>query len=242
MVGSNGKLVGYAGGLEIKEKLLALEAANSSWITFEKKELDFLCKADPALARVIKAIPAPDYEMVPDLFFALVRNIVGQQISGKALKTVWQRAKDMWGEVTPENMNRLTTDELCAAGISGRKAEYIKAAAQAVEDGQLDLDALTQMDDEEAIEALCGLKGIGRWTAEMLLMFSLGRRDILSFGDYGIRQGLCRIHSLVQEELTKEKFEQYRKLYSPYGTVASLYLWAAGNSPQWPPNWPGWKE
>jgi len=242
VVGSSGKLVGYAGGLGIKEKLLALEAANSSWINFGKKELDYLCKADPALAKVIKAVPPPDYEMIPDLFTALVRNIVGQQISGKALKTVWQRAKENWGDITPENLNCLSTEQLCAAGISRRKAEHIKAAAQAVTGGELDLAALPKMSDEEAIEALCRLKGIGRWTAEMLLMFSLGRCNVLSFGDYGIRAGLCRIHGLTEAELTKEKFEEYRRLYSPYGTVASLYLWAAGNSPVWPPRWPSWQE
>ena len=93
------------------------------------------------------------------------------------------------------------------------------------------------MTDEEVIKELSSLKGIGVWTAEMLLMFSLGRRDVLSFGDFGIRRGLCRIHGLAEEELTKEKFEEYRRLYSPYGTVASLYLWAAGNSPVWPPRW-----
>jgi len=242
VVGSSGKPVGYAGGMEIKEKLLALEAANSSWITFGRQELDDLCRADPALARVIRAVPSPDYQRHPDLFAALVRNIVGQQISGKALKTVWQRARDSWGPITPENLGDKTAEALCAAGISGRKAEYILSAARAVADGTLDLQALPQMSDEEAIAALCGLKGVGRWTAEMLLMFSLGRRDILSFGDYGIRTGLCRIHGLAEAELTKEKFEEYRRRYSPHGTVASLYLWAAGNSPVWPPDWPNWKE
>ncbi|MBR5559030.1 MAG: methylated-DNA--[Oscillospiraceae bacterium] len=242
VVGSSGNLVGYAGGLDAKEKLLALEAANSSWTHFGKKEQDHLSKADPALAKVIRSIPSPDYEMIPDLFTALVRNIVGQQISGKALKTVWQRAAESWGEITPENLNALSIEQLCAAGISGRKAEYIKAAAEAVLNKKLDLTALPQMDDDTAIQALCSLKGIGRWTAEMLLMFSLGRRNVLSFGDFGIRQGLCRIHALAEEELTKEKFEEFRRLYSPYGTVASLYLWAAGNSPVWPPPWTGWQE
>lgn len=242
VVGSSGKPLGYAGGLDIKEKLLALEAANSSWITFGKKETDFLCGADPALARVIRAIPAPDYERDPHLFSALVRNIAGQQISGRALQTVWQRALNSWGEITPENLNSLTDQQLCAPGISLRKAQYIKGAAQAVCSGQLDLAALPQMEDEEAIAALCRLNGVGRWTAEMLLMFSLGRRDILSFGDFGIRRGLCRIHGLAEEQLTKNKFEEYRSLYAPHGTVASLYLWAAGNSPVWPPRWPGWEE
>lgn len=242
VVGSSGKLVGYAGGLGIKEALLALEAQNSRWIEFGKKEIDHLCKADPALKQVIRAIAPPDYGMIPDLFTALVRNIVGQQISGKAFASVWARAQQQWGQITPQNLNQMTTDQLCAAGISGRKAEYIHSAAQAVVEGRLDLNELAQMSDETAIEALCALKGVGRWTAEMLLMFSLGRRDVLSYGDYGIRAGLCRIHGLAEEELTKEKFEQYRRLYSPHGTVVSLYLWAAGNSPVWPPAWPGWAE
>ena len=240
VVGSGGKLVGYAGGLEIKEKLLALEAANSSWITFGKKELDHLSNADPRLARVIKALPAPDYQTFPDLFTALVRNILAQQISGKAFGTVWERAQNSWGNITPENLSRLTPEQLCAVGISSRKADYVQSAAQAFADGTIDPKALAKMEDEEAIAQLCTLKGVGRWTAEMLLMFSLGRRDVLSFGDFGIRRGLCRIHGLAEDTLTKETFEQYRRLYSPYGTVASLYLWAAGNSSTWPPRWPNY--
>ena len=125
VVGSGGKLVGYAGGLDIKEKLLTLEAANSSWITFGKKETDYLCGADPALAKVIRAIPSPDYEMFPDLFTALVRNILAQQISGKAFATVWERARNQWGDITPENLSSLSAQQLCVIGIGGRKAEYV---------------------------------------------------------------------------------------------------------------------
>lgn len=242
VVGIGGKLVGYAGGLEIKEKLLALEAANSSWIEFDKKELNHLCKADPALAKVIKAIPTPDYELFPDLFTALVRNILAQQISGKAFATVWERAQHSWGSIIPKNIVSLNEEQLCSVGISSRKADYVRSAALAFADGTVDPQTLAQMEDEEVISCLCALKGVGRWTAEMLLMFSLGRRNVLSFGDFGIRRGLCRIHNLAEEDLTKERFEHYRRLYSPCGTVASLYLWAAGNSQNWPPHWTGWQE
>lgn len=234
VISSGGAPGGYGGGVGAKEKLLALEAANSSWIEFGKKELAHLCAADPALGRVIRAVPPPDYERIPDLFTALVRNIAGQQISGKALETVWSRACTLWGPLTPQNLGAKTAEELCTAGISGRKAGYIQAAARAVLSGELDLAALAAAEDEAAIEQLCHLKGVGRWTAEMLLIFSLGRRDVLSFGDFGIRRGLCRLHGLEESALTPQRFEEFRRLYSPYGTVASLYLWAVGNSAVWP--------
>jgi len=89
------------------------------------------------------------------------------------------------------------------------------------------LDALREMPDETVIERLCALKGIGVWTAEMLLIFSLGRPDVLSWGDLAIRRGMTRLYGL--KELTREKFEMYRKRYSPYGTVASLYIWAVSH-------------
>lgn len=108
-------------------------------------------------------------------------------------------------------------------GISQRKISYIKAAAHAILSGELVPDALRTMDDESVIRQLVQLPGIGRWSAEMTLIFTLGREDVLSYGDFGIRRGIMRLHQL--EALSKADFMHFRELYSPYGTIASFYLW-----------------
>lgn len=127
------------------------------------------------------------------------------------------------GKVTPDLVCGTDIRDIQKCGMSMRKAGYIKAAAQAVHSGALDLAALRQMPDDEVIKHLSALPGIGVWTAEMLLIFSLGRKDVLSFGDLAIRRGICRLYG--HKELSRERFERYRKRYSPYGSIASLYLW-----------------
>ncbi len=109
-------------------------------------------------------------------------------------------------------------------GLSARKAEYIKGIADAVRCGEIDFLRFGEMADEEIIHTLSSLRGIGVWTAEMLLIFSLCRPDVVSWGDRAIRRGMMNLYGL--KKLTKEQFERYRKRYSPYGSVASLYLWA----------------
>ena len=104
-----------------------------------------------------------------------------------------------------------------------RKAGYIKSAAEAVYSGRIDLSALHELSDEEIIHRLMALPGIGVWTTEMLLIFSLGRKDVLSYGDLAIRRGLCKLYG--HKTLTKEQFARYKSRYSPYGSIASLYLW-----------------
>ena len=104
-----------------------------------------------------------------------------------------------------------------------KKARYIKEIGESVYGGALDLAAFSEMTDEEIIKRLSALPGIGVWTAEMLLIFSLQRRDVCSFGDLAIRRGMCNLYGL--ETLSKEQFTRYKKRYSPYGSIASLYLW-----------------
>jgi 3-methyladenine DNA glycosylase/8-oxoguanine DNA glycosylase len=108
--------------------------------------------------------------------------------------------------------------------MSSRKATYIKNLAQNVLNGELNIDELYSLSDEEVIKILSAQNGIGIWTAEMLMIFSMERPNILSFGDLAIRRGICNLYH--HKELTKTQFERYKKRYSPYGSVASLYLWA----------------
>lgn len=162
-------------------------------------------------------------EVATDVFTALVRSIVGQQISTKAASTVWARFVELVGEVTPENILRLDPATIQRCGLSQRKVGYIIGVAESAVSRRVDFNSLRNLADDKIIETLSALPGVGIWTAEMLLISAFGRADIMSFGDLGIRRGLMKLHSL--DSLTKEEFLKYKELYSPYGTVASFYLW-----------------
>lgn len=190
---------------------------------YGQTETDYLTARDPILGQAIRRIGPIEREVIPNLFTALVNSIAGQQISGKALATVWARLCDRLGEITPEIVLATGEDGLRSCGLSGRKAGYMLAAARAVQDGTLPIHSLVDKSDEEIIKTLTALPGVGRWTAEMLLIFSLERPNVLAFDDFGIRKGICRLYGL--DELTRAQFEQYRAWYAPYATVAGLYLW-----------------
>lgn len=190
---------------------------------YGQTETDYLTVRDPILGQAIRRIGPIEREVIPNLFTALVNSIAGQQISGKALATVWARLCERLGEITPEAILAAGEENLRACGMSGRKAGYMLAAAQAVKDGTIHIHSLVDKSDDEIIKTLTALPGVGRWTAEMLLIFSLERPDVLAFDDFGIRKGLCLLYGL--EELTRAQFEEYRARYSPYATVAGLYLW-----------------
>lgn len=191
---------------------------------YGEKETDYLKKKDRRLAAAIEEIGPICREVDPDLFSSIVHHIVGQQISTAAQRTVWQRMLDAFGRITPAAMLGATQEQLQSQGMTFRKAQYIQETARSVADGRLDLEALRHKSDAEVIAELSSLKGIGVWTAEMLLIFCLQRPDVLSFGDLGIHRGLRMLyhHKAVDARL----FEKYRKRYSPYASVASLYLWA----------------
>ena len=193
------------------------------YFAYGKTETDYLTERDPVLGAAIARIGHIDREVIPNLFTALVNSIAGQQISGKALATVWARLCDRLGEITPETILAEGEDGLRACGMSGRKAGYMLAAAHAVQDGTINIHSLVDKSDDEIIKTLTALPGVGRWTAEMLLIFSLERPDVFAFDDFGLRKGLCRLYGL--EELTLVQFEEYRARYAPYATVAGLYLW-----------------
>lgn len=194
---------------------------------YTTKETDHLSKADPKLAALIAEHGIINRTIRPDLFEALVASIVSQQISTKAVESVFNRLVEAVGELAPPMILAKSDDELRACGLSYRKVGYIKGICEAVRNGDLDLERLREATDAEVIEELVKLKGIGVWSAEMFLIFSLQREDILSFGDLGIRNGLMRLHGL--ESLSKEEFDVFKARYSPYGTVASFYLWALAN-------------
>ena len=187
-------------------------------------ELSRLRQKDKRLCEVIDRIGHIDRAVDPDLFSSVVHHIVGQQISTKAQATIWQRMRDTLGEVNAETILTAGVPKLQGLGMTFRKAEYIADFAEKVHTGAFDLDAVEHMSDEDAIRALSSLKGIGVWTAEMILLFCLQRPDIFSYDDLAIQRGLRMVYH--HRNIDRKLFEKYRRRFSPYCSVASLYLWA----------------
>ena len=187
-------------------------------------EINHLKKRDKALGAAIDIIGPIRRDVTPDLFSALIRSIVGQQISSKAQATIWERMKSMLGELTPHTILACPEAKLQGCGISFKKTSYIRGCAEKVLNGQLDIDSLHSKSDAEVCRELIKIDGVGIWTAEMLMLFSMQRLDVLSFGDLAILRGMRMLYR--QRGISRELFEKYRRRYSPYGSVASLYLWA----------------
>lgn len=171
---------------------------------YGKTETDALSAADPVLGAAIERIGPIERAVMPDLFEALINAIAGQQISSKALATVWARLCDAVGSVTPNNLLAIGEERLRACGLSGRKVQYMRSVAQAVASGALDIHSLVDKTDEEVIRTLTALPGVGQWTAEMLLIFSLQRPNVLAYDDLGIHRGMCRLYGL--DTLSKAQF------------------------------------
>ena len=188
------------------------------------REVDYLKARDRVLGEVIDQVGHVEREVDPDLFSAVVHHMVGQQISTKAQATIWARMRERLGEVNARTVAAAGTAALQSVGISLRKAEYIQDFAGKVNSGAFDLQRVAALPDSEAIEALVALKGVGVWTAEMILLFCLQRPDIFSFDDLAIQRGLRMVYR--HRKIDRKLFEKYRRRFSPYGSVASLYLWA----------------
>ena len=202
------------------------------YFIYSEKETDYLKRKDKKLGEAIDKIGHICRECDDDLFTSVVKQIVGQQISAPAFKTVWNRVVEKLGEVTAENICNIPDEQLQSCGLSYRKVDYIKDFAQKVKDKTFDVEKLVSMPDDDVVKELSALKGIGVWTSEMLMLFCMQRPDIVSYGDLAIIRGMRMLYR--HREIDREKFERYRKRYSPYGSVASLYLWAisAGAIPE----------
>ena len=191
---------------------------------YGEKEISYLKSKDAKLAEVIDTLGFVEREIDTDLFSAVVHHIIGQQISTKAQATIWQRMQDALGQVNAETILSAGVSNLLALGISFRKAEYITDFARKVHTGEFDIEAVSQMSDADAISALSSLKGIGVWTAEMILLFCMQRPDIFSYDDLAIQRGLRTVYH--HRRIDRKLFKKYRRRFSPYCSVASLYLWA----------------
>ncbi len=190
---------------------------------YGEKEIEYLKDRDSALGAIIDEIGMIERTVIPDLFTSLVNSIVGQQISSKAMDTVWGRFEERFPLIKPDTLDRATLEEIQQCGMSMRKANYIKEAASKIVSGELDIDELYTLSDEEVIEKLSSLHGVGIWTAEMIMIFCMQRPNIMSWGDLAIQRGLRMLYR--HRKIDRKLFEKYKRRYSPYASVASLYLW-----------------
>jgi DNA-3-methyladenine glycosylase II len=194
-----------------------------------------LAAADPAMAALVERIGKIDLqtrlrrrseERPADAYGALLRAIVGQQLSTKAARTIYRRVCDLFDGTTPspERLLEASEEDLRACGLSGRKVEYIRDLAAHVLSGELELDRLGELGDEEVIEEIVAVRGLGQWTAEMFLIFHLERPDVLSGGDLGIRKAV-QIEYGLEEMPPPQRVLEIGEPWRPHRSLASLYLW-----------------
>jgi DNA-3-methyladenine glycosylase II len=194
--------------------------------------VEHLRALDPRWSKLIEDVGPCRLEPRPDRFGTLVRAIIGQQISSKAATSIDRRLRELAGEPhAPAPILSVGETGLRSCGLSGVKARYVLNLSQAVHEGAIPLDEVHTWEDEQVIAALTTVKGIGPWTAEMFLVFALGRRDVLAVGDLGIRVGLKTFFEL--EELpSPHRCRELAEPWRPYRTIAMWYLWRQLDNPK----------
>lgn len=190
--------------------------------------LNHFQKTDPILFSIAKRVDIEQIESreTEDYFHSLCHEIIGQQLAKNAAYAIFDRFKKLFPSerITPEETIKLTEETIRNVGASWSKARFIKDLAQEVVDGTLNLKDLTHLDDSQVVKNLTKVKGIGPWTAQMFLMFTLGREDIFSHGDLGLKKAMVKLYSL-NENATQDEIEEITKKWSPYRTYACQILW-----------------
>lgn len=196
----------------------------------------YLAKVDKKLAPVIAASGPCRIRPHQDHYGELVSNIVGQQLSTKAAYAIWQRVLDLFGSKmpTPQQLLKIDGQKLRDVGLSWAKVAYVKDIARNILDGRLDMEHIATMPNDQLIEQLTAVKGIGEWSAHMYMMFGLGRLDILPTGDLGIRKAIQKLYGLKSlPNAAKIITIANKNKWHPYESVASWYLWqSVDNTPQ----------
>lgn len=194
--------------------------------TKEIKEALSHLQKDPVMKKLIKKHGPLKWDWKSDIFEDIIETIINQQLSGKAAATIFKRFKKLFGKSkfpTPDQILKQSDETIRECGISFSKISYIKGVCQAVKTGKLELKKLPKLDDDEVMSELTKLKGIGIWTAEMTLMFSLKRPDVFSIGDLGLRTAVSNLYHVRRDNL--KKIEKISNRWKPYRTYASRYLW-----------------
>jgi DNA-3-methyladenine glycosylase II len=183
-----------------------------------------LMKKDRVMKRLIPQFGEASLQSRGDAFVTLARSIVGQQVSVKAAQTVWDRFSKLPRKITPANVLKLKVDDMRAAGLSARKVEYIVDLALHFDNGALHVKAWSEMTDDAIIEELVAIRGIGRWTAEMFLMFHLMRPNVLPLDDVGLINGISHNY-FSGEAVSRSEAREVAAAWAPYCSVATWYIW-----------------
>ena len=191
----------------------------------DKKAIKFL-KKDPKFAKIIMQVGDYNVKITKNRYQSLVEAIISQQLSGSAANSIIKKFRKLYKSKFPKSRDVIKTSDskLRTTGLSKMKIVYIKELSKKIESKELNMRKISTQSDEQVIEVLTDVKGIGRWTAEMFLIFSLGRLDILPVGDLGLKKGIQSMYSL-KELPQKEQIEQLAESWKPYRTVATWYLW-----------------
>jgi len=184
---------------------------------------NFLSKKDKVLKKIIGKFDG-FLKTRKDPFFSLCRSIVGQQISVKAADAVWMKFEKKIGIINPGNVLKVSKQTLRGCGFSRQKIDYLRVLSKAFLDGDLNLKYLNKLSDEEAIKYLIRLKGIGRWTAQMFLIFNLRRKDIFPEKDIGLLKAICKQYK-KKYPLSETEIGLFKRKWSPYSTIATWYMW-----------------
>ncbi len=195
--------------------------------SYGSKEMAYLSEKDERMVTLINHYGFLERTINPDLFSCLVESIVAQQISGKAADTIYAKVQKTVKRIDPRHVLDADEQMLRACGLSARKISYLKSAANFFLRKDCCKKNIMALTNEDLIALLTQIKGVGIWTAEMLMIFSLAKPDILSYHDFGIRKSLSALYALTS--LTKTDFEIYKKRFHPYASIASFYLWQYAN-------------
>ncbi len=190
---------------------------------------EHLIKTDPLLKPLIDLYGDIEIELETEYFEALISSIVGQQLSNKAAAAIWNRLKNLTPIVDAPTLLAIGDEELRSIGISYAKISYIKNLSRAVLNREILIESFDALPDDEIIRELVAVKGIGQWTAEMFLIFSLGRQDVFSVGDGGLNRAVKNIYQ-IENVPTKQRLFEISSNWKPYRTFASLYLWRSLNN------------
>ncbi len=191
----------------------------------EEKALKLL-KKDPKMAKIIPFVGKYNVKITKNRYRSLVEAIIAQQLSGSAAESILNRFRKLYMTNFPKPIDVIQTSDkkLRKVGLSKMKISYIKELSQKIESKQLNMRNFSSFEDEQIIEHLTNVKGIGRWTAEMFLIFSMGRLDILPVGDLGLKKGMQLMFSL-NELPTEEQIRKLAESWRPYRTIATWYIW-----------------
>ena len=192
-----------------------------------KKAVKYLMKSDPELIPLLDAFKIQDLQPETDYFKSLTRSIVYQQLSGKAAKTILDRFILLYKDKsypTPVDVINIDHEKLRSVGLSNSKAQYIKNIAHAFLDNPDTYDSLEKMDDQDIIDTLITIKGVGPWTAQMFLMFTLNRPDVFPVTDLGVQKGFKHYYKLSEMPIPGQMLKKSEQ-WAPYRTVVSLYFW-----------------